>query len=176
MIKKHAPGTARARRSALMTTAILTAVVILLFISVNWLATALEDRYALSADLSFNALTLQSAVTEDTLKALDQDISLYLFTSATGDVFGDSLIMRQDLRTILERYRSLSAHLTFQEVSLLQSPAWSTAFSRQLDGQSITEDCVIVYCEATDRARMLTADDFVRMQYDLDSQTFVVSA
>ena len=175
-MSKQRTNAARHRKHSIAMAIALTVVVILLFIGCNWLATALEKRYALNADLSFNALTLQSAVTAETLKSLDKPISLYLLTAATGDSFGDSALLRSDLRTILERYRSLSPNLDFSEESLLRAPTWSTRFSDALNGQAITEDCVIVYCDATGRARMLTSDDFLRRQYDLDSQTLVVSA
>ena len=166
----------RGRRGILAMTLALTLAVIVLFVGVNWLATALEKRYALSVDLSFNALTLQSAVTEETLKALDQPVSVYMLTTSAGDTVGGSVILRADLRTILERYRSLSPQISLYEENLLSAPTWSTRFSDLLNGESVTEDCVILYCEATRRARMLTADDFLRRQFDLDSQTFIVSA
>ncbi len=168
--------TSRRGRSVILTTAILTVLTVLIFIGCNWLATALEDRFALSADLSFNAMTLQSAVTRDTLRNLDRPIEMYLLTAATSDTFGDSVLLRSDLRTILERYRALSPKLTFREESLISAPTWSTRFSKQLNGESVTADSVILYCRDTDRARLLTADDFLRLQYDLDSQTFAVSA
>ena len=176
MNKEHPRPSLGRKRRAIVTTAILTAAVILLFICGNWFATALERRYALSADLSFNSLTLQSAVTEDTLKSLNHRIDMYLLTAVTSDSFGDSLLLRSDLRTILERYRNLSPLIGFSEENLLQSPTWSARFAEQLNGESITEDCVVVYCPETSRARMLTSDDFLRMQYDLDSQSYTVSA
>ena len=70
----------RRGRSVIFTTAILTVLTVLIFIGCNWLATALEDRFALSADLSFNAMTLQSAVTRDTLRNLDRPIEMYLLS------------------------------------------------------------------------------------------------
>ena len=176
MNRKQQPRGRRAARSVMMLTAAVTVLTLLLFFGCNWLATALEERYALSADLSFNAMTLQSAVTEDTLKGLDRPIEMYLLTTATSDTFGDSVLLRSDLRTILERYRALSPMLTLREESLLSAPTWATRFSDMLNGQSVTTDCVIVCCPRTERAKMLTSDDFLRLQYDLDSQTFVVSA
>ena len=165
----------RKKRSIAVTAAVLMIVAVLLFIGCNWLATALETRYALSSDLSFNALTLQSAVTKDALKALAQPIDLYLLTTATADMFGDSVLLRSDLRTILERYRSLSPMIDLQEESLLRTPIWAKRFSEQLNTETITQDCVVIYCEDTNRARMLTAEDFLRRQYDLDSGSLVVT-
>ena len=175
MSKNNVRPALRRKRNALSMTAALTVVVLLLFIGVNWLATALEHRYALSADLSFNSLTLQSAATKETLSSLKQPIELYLLTAVTADTFGDSPLLRSDLRTLLERYQSLNPLISFREESLLRSPNWSTRFSEQLNGEEVTTDCVIVYCPGTDHARMLTSDDFLRLQYDLDSQSYAVS-
>ncbi len=163
------------RRGAILLTAGLTAVMVLIFIGVNLLATVLENRYALNADLSFNALTLQSAVTEETLGALPHPVDIYLMTTGSSDTMGDSVILRRDMETVLERYRSRSDRLRFETVSLLANPTWATRYADRLNGETVTQDCVLLVCEETGRARMLTADDFLRLQYDLDSQAFVVT-
>ena len=170
------PQKRKPKKTARILTAGLVLVALMLFAGVNWLATAVEQRYALSADLSFNALTMQSALTGDALSQLDRKVDLYMVTTGTGDTMGDSVLLRNDLKTILERYRSQSGRLTLQEVNLLSNPTWSTRFSDLLNGETLDGDCVVVVCEEMRRARALTADDFLRYQYDLDSQAFVVSA
>ena len=163
--------------SAVFTATVILSVIVLLSVfGLNIIAASVEKRYALSADLSFNALTLQSAVTEENLQALDRTVEIIFLTSSNRDTFGDSVILRNDLRTILVRYQHLSRFISYREESLFQNPLLASKYASKLNSENITEDCLILLCESTDRARMLTANDFIQYQYDLDNQAFIVSA
>ena len=151
---KNKPAEGRKRRAALLMTGGMTVIAVLIFVGANLLATSLESRYALNADLSFNSLTMQSAVTEVALSQLSRPVSLYLLTAGSGDYFGDSAIRRRDLETILERYRSLNGRISCESVSLLANPTWATRYSDWLQGEKVAEDAVLIVCEGGDDANV----------------------
>ena len=166
----------RTKTGIIAQTAVLSVIVILIFIGANLLATSLEKRHSLNADLSFNALTTQSSITEAELAGLQQEIDIYFFVTGAGDTLGDTVILRKDIETILNRYSSLSTKIRIHQENIVVNPLWSTRFSDMLNGAAVSEDSVLVVCDANQRARLLTGDDFLRYQYDLDSQAFLVSA
>lgn len=142
----------------------LTAAVAVLALLLAAAADGLEKRYALQADLSFNGLTTQGRVTDAVLDQLDKDVRVYALTPASG---GD-----QNLLSLLDRYAARSPHFSWSEESILRSPALVTAFSDPAGGRQVTEECLIVHCEATGRTRILNEDDYYTYTYDVDAAAF----
>ena len=80
--------------------AALTAAVVACVLLVGALADALEQRFALQVDYSFNGATTQSAVTAAALEQLDKDVRLYAVVPASG---GDATLL-----SLLNRYAAAS--------------------------------------------------------------------
>ena len=128
---------------------------------------ALENRYALKIDTSFNAITTKSAETDKVLNELDSDVHVYaLFTPGEED---------QALIAILERYAAASRHFTFSVENLLQNPALIHNISSSLDDSTVTNDCLIIHGRQKDRTRILNMTDYITQAYDAQSGMFYVS-
>ena len=150
---------------------LLTALVILLALLVNYLAATLEDTYALTADFSYNALTDQSDTTRAVLDALQSDVHLYLLDSGAAD----TLLDVNDLRALLTRYAADSPFVSWSEESLVKNPTFKDRFSALLSEGEITSDCLVVYSEAKKRARVLSADDYITYAYNLSAGSYYIS-
>ncbi len=144
--------------------AALTAAAVALALLLSAAADSLEKRFALQADLSFNALTTQGEVTDAVLAQLDKDVRVYAVAPASG---GD-----ENLFSLLDRYAARSRHFTWSEESILRSPALVAAFSDSADNRQVTEECLIVHCGETGRTRILNEDDYYTYSYDVEAGVF----
>ena len=127
-------------------------------------ADALESRYALRADLSFNRVTTRSEATDRVLSELDQDVHAYAVASAGNEL--------NDLEALLDRYQAATAHFTWSRENLSQNPLLLKWVSDDVNDSAVTTDCVILRCEATDRTRVLTWEDYMRFSYDADTGSY----
>lgn len=143
---------------------LLTAAAVILVLLIAALADVLEKRYALQADLSFNAATTQGEVTDAVLSQLDKDVRIYALTPAAG---GDKTLL-----SLLDRYAAATPHVVWTEESLVRSPAFATAYRDSAGERQVTEECVIVHCDETGRTRILNEDDYYVYSYDVEAGAF----
>ena len=144
--------------------AVLTVGVVICALLVGALADGLEKRFALQADLSFNGATTQGAVTKAALKQLDKNVHLYAVTPASG---GDETLL-----SLLDRYAAASDRVTVSRENLVKNPVLQSQFSDAAGENQVTEECLIVSCPETGRARILTAEDYVLYSYNMDTGYF----
>ena len=144
--------------------AALTAAAVVCALLLGALGDGLEKRFALQADFSFNGATTQGAVSRAALEQLDKDVALYAVVPASG---GD-----QTLLSLLDRYAAASARVTVRQESLIKNPVLQSQFSDGKGGSAVTEDCLIVSCPQTGRARILTAEDYVLYSYNMETGYF----
>ncbi len=143
--------------------ALLIALVLLLMLG----AQALEDRFALRRDYSFNGVTTQSAVSQRVLDALQHDVHVYaLFTPGQEDMA---------LIGLLERFQASSSRFSFSLENLALNPGLASTISSSLSDSQVSNDCLIVYSPATDRTRVLTGADYISQSYDPESGSYFVS-
>ncbi|NLW12825.1 MAG: hypothetical protein GX028_12540, partial [Clostridiaceae bacterium] len=127
---------------------------------------ALEQKYALKIDNSFNAITSKSIETDQVLSSLQDDVHVYaLFTPGQEDTA---------LLGLLERYAATSKHFTFSIENLLENPALVHQISTSLDDAAVSTDCLIIYGKAKDRTRVLNVTDYIVQAYDMPSGQFYV--
>ena len=144
--------------------AVLTVGVVICALLVGALADGLEKRFALQADLSFNGATTQGAVTKAALAQLDKNVHLYALAPASG---GDETLL-----SLLDRYAAASDRVTVSRENLVRNPVLQSQFSDGLGENQVTEECLIVSCPETGRARILTAEDYVLYSYNMDTGYF----
>ncbi|MDO5326385.1 MAG: Gldg family protein [Clostridia bacterium] len=144
--------------------AVLTVGVVICALLVGALADGLEKRFALQADLSFNGATTQGAVTKAALAQLDKNVHLYALAPASG---GDETLL-----SLLDRYSAASDRVTVSRENLVRNPVLQSQFSDGLGENQVTEECLIVSCPETGRARILTAEDYVLYSYNMDTGYF----
>ncbi len=146
----------------------LTSLMIVLVLCVNFLASSLENAYALTIDCSYNALTTQSETTKNVLNALERDVRIYLLDTGSETSLDALTDDGETLRALLRRYAAASSHVTYSEESLLRNPTLLTRFQDMLGENEITTDCMIIACEETGRARILNEDDYQVYSYTSD--------
>ena len=118
----------------------------------------LETRSAGRIDLSFNRVTTQSETTRQVLADLGQDVHAYAVASQGNEL--------KDLNALLDRYQAASPHFTWSQESLSRNPLLLQWVSSDAGDGAVTADCLIIRCEATNRTRVLTWDDYMRFGYD----------
>ena len=148
--------------------AALTAAAILCVLLLGAAADAIERRYALTLDLSFNAATTQSEVTDHVLAQLERDVHFYCVSPSGGQ--------NNTLLNLLERYAAGSPHVTYSKESIVKNPVLLTRFSDAIGENEVTGDCLIIHCPDTGRARVLSDDDYYVYEYDLQTGTFSEAA
>ena len=144
--------------------ALLTAAVVMLGLLIGMLSDGLEKRFALQIDCSFNGAATQGAVTNAVLAQLDKDVTLYAVIPASG---GDETLL-----SLLNRYDAASDRITVREESLVKNPVLQTQFTDAANHRQVTEDCLIVSCPETGRARVLNAEDFAQYSYNTETGYF----
>ena len=144
--------------------AVLTAAVVLLALLVGALADGLEKRFALQIDCSFNGAATQGAVTDAALAQLEKAVTLYAVIPPSG---GDATLL-----SLLDRYDAASDQVTVRRESLIKNPVLQTQFTDAAGLRQVTEDCLIVSCPETGRARVLAAEDFTLYSYNSETGYF----
>ena len=130
-------------------------------------AQALESRFALRYDFSFNGVTTQSEESKKVLDALKRKVHVYaLFTPGQED---------QALIGLLERFQAYSKNFSFSLENLAQNPGLAGMISSSLTDAQVSSDSLIVYCRETDRARVLNGIDYIAQSYDANSGSYYVS-
>ena len=147
------------RRSA--TSLLLCLLAAVICIATVSIADILESRYALRADLSFNSVTTQSEATRNVLSRLTRDVHAYAVFSEGNEL--------TDLSALLDRYQASSPHFSWSRESLSRNPLLLQWVSDDLGDSAVTTDCLVVRCEATNKIRVLTWDDYVAFGYNPES-------
>ncbi len=147
--------------------AALSVLVVFSLILVSVVMDAVEKKYALQTDFSYNGATTQSHVTTETLQALTHNVHIYVVASQ-GKSNGTVL-------SLLNRYARVTERMTYSEESLARSPYLLTMFGDLVGDDQVSSDCIIVYCQDTGRARILTENDFPVYEYSTETGYYIQS-
>lgn len=138
-----------------------------LLLALNMLLTALETKHGWRVDYSFNALTTQSETTLDVLADLKHPVHIYaLFSKGQED---------GPLLELLNRYSAASPLVTWEQEDVNLNPGLLTKFSSDGSGNAVTNDTLVVWCEATNRWRVLSPMDFIGWNVDYENGTYQVA-
>ncbi len=133
-------------------------------VGLNSLLTVLEKRNGWRVDYSFNALTTHSEATTAILEKLPHKVHIYaLFERGEEDL---------PLMELLDRYAAASPLVTWEQTSASLNPTLLTRFSSETDENVVSTNSLIVYCEETDRYRVLSPDTFVSLTVDYETGGF----
>ncbi len=143
----------------------LSTVLLCLFLAVlvglNGLFTALEKRYGWRVDYSFNAITSHSESTETVLDGLNKPVHIYaLYERGSEDLL---------LFELLDRYAAASDLVTWEQKPLSLNPTLVSRFAGATSDNAVTADSLVVFCEETDRFRVLDATSFLTVSVDYDT-------
>lgn len=126
---------------------------------------ALEDEYGWARDMSFNGYATTGEETKKALDRLERDVELYLlYQGGEEDAY---------LLNLLNRYQVLSDHIRVLPTDLAQNPGIVTRFQGDVD-RAVEADTVIVSCPDTGRYKLLTYQDFMTSEFDMETGEFVL--
>ncbi len=147
--------------------AIVTAAVIAIMTLINVGFGRLEDTYGWRTDFSFNNLTTQSETTKSVLKSLPYPVHIYaLYEKGQEDL---------TLMEILNRYRAGSSLVTYEMMELEKNPGLVSKFQGDSE-TSLSADSLIVYCETTNRYKILPPEGFSSLGYNIDTGEYGLEA
>ena len=147
------------------TSVIIASAVAVSLILLSVAANSLEKRNGWRADYSFNSITTHSDTTRELLKDLQHDVHIWaLFRKGYEDA---------PLLELLDRYAAENHRITWEQADPAMNPELITRFSGTLDAPE--ENGLIVYCEDTDRWRLLKPTDYVSYSFDLDAGEMIYS-
>ncbi|MBQ8537854.1 MAG: Gldg family protein [Clostridia bacterium] len=125
---------------------------------------ALEVQKGWRVDYSFNGVTTQSETTRAILNELTTPVHIYaLFRSGEED---------EPLFELLNRYQAQSDLVTWEQIDITLNPGLIAKFQGDSD-TALTTNSLVVYCEATDRYKILNS--FVSLSYDMDLGGYTLS-
>ena len=137
---------------------------VILIVLLAALFDGLEDRYALQVDCSFNSATTQGEITKNALAQLDKDVRIYAVVPSSG---GDETLL-----SLLKRYDVASEHVTVTQENLMRNPFLQSEFTDATGNNTVTDECLIIYCPETDLTRILNDNDYVYRSYNLETGYF----
>lgn len=122
-------------------------------VMLNMLMSTLEKKNGWRVDYSFNAITTQSETTLQILADLTYPVHIYaLFNKGEEDA---------PLLELLDRYAAASPLVTWEQADLNLNPGLMTRFQGSTSDETVTTDSLIVYCETTERWKILYWKDFI---------------
>lgn len=146
-----------------LSTAILC-VLLAVLVGVNFLFGTLEKKNGWRVDFSFNGITTQSETTLQILEQLPHPVHIYaLFPKGQED---------GPLMELLDRYAAASDLVTWEQTDITLNPGLLTRFQSDTSETAVSNDSLIVSCEATGRWRVLSPADFVSLSLDYEAGTF----
>lgn len=146
-----------------MSTALLC-VAIAMLVALCGLFTALEAKYGWRVDYSFNSITSHSETTEAVLEELRYPVHIYaLYERGSEDLL---------LFELLNRYAAATDLVTWEQAPLSLNPTFATRFAGATSDNAVTSDCLVVFCEETERFRVLNAADFLTLSIDYEAGTY----
>ena len=136
-------------------------------VALNMAVTRLEKQQGWRVDFSFNALTTQSEKTLDILAGLDKPVHIYaLFARGQED---------QPLMELLDRYAAVSPLVTWEQTDVSLNPGLMTKYRGNTSDEYVSNDSLIVTCEATGRYSILSPADFISLSLDYEAGVYEIA-
>ncbi len=136
-------------------------------VALNFAMTALEKKNGWRVDYSFNAVTTQSETTLDVLAQLEHPVHIYaLYTKGQEDA---------QLLELLDRYAAASDLVTWEQTDASLNPGLLTKFRGTTSDETVSNDSLIVYCEETNRWRILSPLDFLSLSLNYDEGQYEIA-
>ena len=159
--EKHRTGKLKYRSVS----ALMLAMVLIALIALNAGIYALEKNKGWRIDLSFNGILSQSADTKAVIESLDKPVEIYaLFRKASESEW-------PELQELLDKYAAASDRITWKQVDPMVDQLLVNRFST--DNAVPVEGNLIVWCEQTNRFRIVGGEDFIGQGFDIETGELV---
>ena len=144
---------------------LMLAMVLIALIALNAGIYALEKNKGWRIDLSFNGILSQSADTKAVIESLDKPVEIYaLFRKASEREW-------PELQELLDKYAAASDRITWKQVDPMVDQLLVNRFST--DNAVPVEGNLIVWCEQTNRFRIVGGEDFIGQGFDIETGELV---
>lgn len=140
---------------------VLTVVVILLVMALNWVFGMVEESFAWSVDLSPNQKFSISDQTKEVVQGLDQDIKIYTLLQENSTTTLATMIDE-----MLTRYKALG-HIQVENLDIVANPTAASRF--QTDDNSLTVNSIVVTNADESKFRVISSADMYDREYGYDS-------
>ena len=145
--------------------ALMLVMVLIALIALNAGIYALEKNKGWRIDLSFNGILSQSADTKAVIESLDKPVEIYaLFRKASEREW-------PELQELLDKYAAASDRITWKQVDPMVDQLLVNRFST--DNAVPVEGNLIVWCEQTNRFRIVGGEDFIGQGFDIETGELV---
>ena len=145
--------------------ALMLAMVLIALIALNAGIYALEKNKGWRIDLSFNGILSQSADTKAVIESMDKPVEIYaLFRKASEREW-------PELQELLDKYAAASDRITWKQVDPMVDQLLVNRFST--DNAVPVEGNLIVWCEQTNRFRIVGGEDFIGQGFDIETGELV---
>ena len=145
--------------------ALMLAMVLIALIALNAGIYALEKNKGWRIDRSFNGILSQSADTKAVIESLDKPVEIYaLFRKASEREW-------PELQELLDKYAAASDRITWKQVDPMVDQLLVNRFST--DNAVPVEGNLIVWCEQTNRFRIIGGEDFIGQGFDIETGELV---
>ena len=139
--------------------------ILIALIALNAGIYALEKNKGWRIDLSFNGILSQSADTKAVIESLDKPVEIYaLFRKASEREW-------PELQELLDKYAAASDRITWKQVDPMVDQLLVNRFST--DNAVPVEGNLIVWCEQTNRFRIVGGEDFIGQGFDIETGELV---
>ncbi len=149
--------------------ALMLAMVLAALAALNAGAYTLEKKKGWSVDLSFNGILSQSAETKAVLGQLEDPVEIYaLIRKANENEPALSQLME-----LLDRYAATSDKITWKQTDPALNPTLLNRFTT--DSVIPQENNLIVWCEKTGRFRIVSGQDLMGQELDMETGEYTYS-
>lgn len=154
-------------RQGSMATAIAVAVIALVVV-INFVATALTDRYSLTLDLTPGKVFSITDETKDYLSALEKDVTIYVMdTEESFTSYGEYYLQAAE---VLKQYALASGRIQLEYVDLVANPTFASNYpDLQLSSSSIL-------ITSGDKVRDVAIGDLYDIQQNMYGQSQVTAS
>lgn len=139
---------------------------IILAVSVYLFILILEKKADIKLDYSYGNSTSYSEITAKTLENLRYPVQAY--------VISDEAASDQTLMSLLERFEIKSKNFIITKESIYSNPLLLHKMSDSLNDSGIDNKSLILFCEKTGRTRILSSEDFVFKQLNMNTNSMDV--
>ena len=149
--------------------ALMLAMVLIALTALNVGAYTLEKKKGWSVDLSFNGILSQSAETKAVLEQLEDSVEIYALIRKSNE---NEPALSQ-LMELLDRYAAASDKITWKQTDPALNPTLLNRFTT--DSVMPQENNLIVWCEKTGRFRMVSGQDLMVQELDMETGEYTYS-
>lgn len=143
---------------------VMTVIVIVLVMLVNYVFGLAESNFAWTIDLSYNQKFSISDATREVVQGLDEEVKIYTLLQENSTSSLNTM-----LEEMLNRYKALSDNISVQNLDIVANPTAAAKF--QTDGNALSVNSIVVSNADETKFRVISSSDLYDYEYSYDYTT-----